>query len=128
MKNPKLGVGSKVFPQRSGAIVKVVRAIQLFCIIPHLTIYLLPKFEAKWPKTDGVIEWAPFLRWRRRKGCPAATYGAEALGPHSYIIPHPTIYLVLEFEANGLKNELLNGCHFEGGAAGNSAAAPRTAL
>ena len=42
---------------------------------------------------------------------------------HSY----PTIYLVLEFETNWLKNELLNGFHFEGGAAGNGAAVPRTA-
>ena len=36
-------------------------------IIPHPTIYLLPKFEANWPKNDKVIEWAPFWGWRRRK-------------------------------------------------------------
>ena len=60
-KNRKLGVGSKVFPQRSGAIVKVATAIQLFCIIPHPTIYLLPKFKANWLKNDRVIEWVPFL-------------------------------------------------------------------
>ena len=39
------------------------------------------------------------------KGCRAATYGAAALQRRCYIIPHPTIYLVLEFEANRLKND-----------------------
>ena len=44
-------------------------------------------------------------------------------------IPHPRIYLVLEFEASWLKmTELLNGRHFEGSAAGKGAAPPRTAL
>ena len=69
-----LGVGSKVFPQRSGAIVKVATAIQLFCIIPHPTIYLLPKFKANWLKNDRVIEWVPFLGWRAGNG---------AMGPHT---------------------------------------------
>ena len=38
-------------------------AVTLQCrhyIIPHPTIYLLPKFEANQPKNDRVIEWAPF--------------------------------------------------------------------
>ena len=34
-----------------------------------------------------------------------AAYGAVALRRRCYIIPHPTIYLVLEFEANRLKND-----------------------
>ena len=55
--------------------------------------------------------------------------GVVALRLRCYIISHPTIYLVLEFEANWLKMaELLNERHFEGGVAGNGAAAPRTAL
>ena len=53
----------------------------------------------------AVIEWAPFWRWRRRKWRRGSTYGAVALRRRCYIIPHPTIYLVLEFEANRLKND-----------------------
>ena len=34
-----------------------------------------------------------------------AAYGAVALRQRCYIIPHPTIYLVLDFEANRLKND-----------------------
>ena len=70
---------------------------------------------------------APLSEWRRRKWRCGAAYGGVALQWRCYIIPHPTIYLPPEFEANRLKNELLNGRHFEGGAAGNGAAAPRTA-
>ena len=29
-------------------------------IIPHPTIYILPKFDANWLKNNGVFEWAPF--------------------------------------------------------------------
>ena len=71
----------------------------------HPTIYLLPEFEANWLKNDRVTEWVPFQRWRRRKWRPGAMYGAKALRRRCYIIPHPTIYLVLEFEANRLKND-----------------------
>ena len=35
----------------------------------------------------------------------AAGNGAVALRQRCYIIPHPTIYLVLEFDANQLKND-----------------------
>ena len=104
-KNPKLGVGSKVFLQRSGAIVKVATTIQVFCIIPHPTIYLMPKFEANWPKNDRVIEWAPFLEGARQKWRRGATQGAVALQCRHYIIPHPTIYLLPEFEVNWPKND-----------------------
>ena len=34
-----------------------------------------------------------------------AAYSAVALRQHCFIIPHPTIYLVLEFEANRLKKD-----------------------
>ena len=54
-------------------------------------------------------------------------YGAVALRRRCYIIPHPTIYLVLEFEANRLKNDrVIEPAPFVGGAAGNGAAAPHT--
>ena len=31
-----------------------------YYIIPHPKIYLLPEFEANWPKNNRVIKWAPF--------------------------------------------------------------------
>ena len=43
------------------------------------------------------------LRGRR-----AAMYGAAAFRRRCFIIPHLTIYLVLEFEANRLKNDRVN--------------------
>ena len=55
IKNKKLGIDSKVFTYTSGAIVKVAKAIQLSCIIPHPTNYLLPKFEANWSKLTELL-------------------------------------------------------------------------
>ena len=49
---------------------------------------------------DSATENAILRKWR----CDA-TYGAVALRRRCYIIPHPTIYLVLEFEVNRLKND-----------------------
>ena len=61
-------------------------------------------------------ERASLWEWRGRKWRRGTTYSALALWRHHYIIPHPMIYLLLEFEANRLKmTELLNGRHFEGG-------------
>ena len=88
-----------------GATYRTV-ALRLRCyIIPHPTIYLPPEFEANWPKNDRVIERAPFRGWSRLKWRRGATYGAVALRRRCYIIPHPTIWLVLEFEENRLKND-----------------------
>ena len=74
-------------------------------IIPHLTIDLLPEFEANWPKNDRVIEWAPFWGWRRRKWQRGATYGGVEMRRCCYLIPHPTNYLLSKFEANWPKND-----------------------
>ena len=66
----------------------------------HPTISLVPEFEANWLKNDRVIEWAPFGGWRRRKWRRGAMHGGVTLWRRCYIIPHPTIYLLPDFEAN----------------------------
>ena len=72
-------------------------------IIPHPPIYLTPEFEANRLKNDRVIEPAPFVGGAAGNG--AAAYSAVALRRRCFIIPYPTIYLVLDFEANRLKND-----------------------
>ena len=69
----------------------------------------MPKFEANWSKNDQVIEWAPFLGGARRKWRHGAIYGAIALRRRYFIIPHPTIYLIPEFEESRKITALLNG-------------------
>ena len=86
----------KMAPQRH-----VRRRSVAAALLHHSPSYDLP-CTPSWSKSaenDRVIEWAPFWRWRRRKWRRSATYGALALRQRYYIIPHPTIYLVLEFEA-----------------------------
>ena len=46
------------------------------------------------------------LRVACRKWRNGARYGAIALRQR-YYIPHPTIYLLLEFEADWLKNDII---------------------
>merc|ERR1711873_306505 len=98
-------MGWRMGKWRRSATYGAVALRRRYYIIPHPTIYLVLEFEANRLKNDRVIEWAPFSGWRRRKWRRGATYGAVALRRRCFIIPHPTIYLVLEFAANRLKND-----------------------